>query len=171
LSRIVTRAVKVSLAFTAALGVLAFTSVGVGDILLDVYLLAMGGVLLLALVRTTRVKAPASGPSGLDQALKRMETMPADSEELTLARDLELSRASAFHLHVRLRPVFQEIASHRLRKRYGVELASEPERARELLGTASWEIVRPDRLPPADRLAKGSPLSELREVVDELERV
>ena len=78
MSRIVTRAVKVSLAFSVALGVLAFTSVGVEDLLLDVYLLAMGGVILLALVRTTRVKAPASGPSPLDRALERMRAAPAD---------------------------------------------------------------------------------------------
>ena len=63
MSRIVTRAVKVGLAASAALGILAFASTGLRDILLDAYLLAMGGVLLLALVRTTRAKAPAGGPS------------------------------------------------------------------------------------------------------------
>jgi hypothetical protein len=170
-SRVVSRAVKVALALTAALGILAFTSTGMRDVLLDVYLLAMGGVLLLALVRTTRVKAPASGPSQLDRARERMETLPADSAELTLVRELELSRMSAFHLHVRLRPVLREIAAHRLRRRYGVELADEPGRARELIGSAAWEIVRPERPPPRDRLATGPSFAQLREVVDELERV
>jgi hypothetical protein len=131
----------------------------------------MGGVLLLALVRTTRVKAPAAGPSQLDRARERMETLPSDSSELTLVRELELSRMSAFHLHVRLRPILREIAAHRLRKRYGVELADEPGRARELIGSAAWEIVRPDRRPPRDRLAKGPSFAQLREVVDELEKV
>jgi hypothetical protein len=100
-----------------------------------------------------------------------METIPADLGELSLARDLELSTMSAFHLHVRLRPVLREIAAHRVRKRYGVELESEPERARELIGTAAWELVRPHRPPPTERLAHGPPLSHLREVIDELERV
>jgi hypothetical protein len=171
LRRIVWRAVKVGFAFSVALGILAFTSSGLRDVLLDVYLLAMGGVLLLALVRTTRAKAPAGGPSALEAALERMETVPPDSGELAVVRDLELSRESAFHLHVRLRPVLQEIAAHRLRKRYGVELESEPGRARELIGSAAWELVRPDRGPPADRLEQGPPLSHLREVVDELEKV
>jgi len=171
MSRIVTRAVKVGLAVSAALGILAFASTGLRDILLDAYLLAMGGVLLLALVRTTRAKAPAGGPSELEQARQRMETIPADLGELSLARDLELSTTSAFHLHVRLRPVLREIAAHRVRKRYGVELEFEPERARELIGTAAWELVRPHRPPPAERLAHGPPLSHLREVIDELERV
>jgi len=168
---VVSRALKVTLALSAALGILAFTSTGMRDVLLDVYLLAMGGVLLLALVRTTRVKAPAGGPSQLDRARERMETLPADSSELTLVRELELSRMSAFHLHVRLRPVLREIAAHRLRKRYGVELADEPGRARELIGSAAWEIVRPERRPPQDRLATGPSFAQLREVVDELERV
>ena len=171
MSRIVTRAVKVGLAASAALGILAFASTGLRDILLDAYLLAMGGVLLLALVRTTRAKAPAGGPSELERALERMKTIPADRGELSLARDLELSTMSAFHLHVRLRPVLREIAAHRLRKRYGVELESEPERARELIPSGAWELVRPHRPPPAERLAPGPPLSHLREVIGELERV
>jgi hypothetical protein len=171
MSRVVSRALKVALALSAALGILAFTSTGMRDVLLDVYLLAMGGVLLLALVRTTRVKAPAAGPSQLDRARERMETLPADSSELTLVRELELSRMSAFHLHVRLRPILREIAAHRLRKRYGVELADEPGRARELIGSAAWEIVRPERRPPQDRLATGPSFAQLREVVDELEKV
>ncbi len=169
--RIVIQAVKVGLAASAALGILAFTSSGLHDVLLDAYLLALGGVLLLALVRTTRAKAPASGLSELERALDRMKTIPRDSGELALVRDLELSTMSAFHLHVRVRPVLREIAAHRLRKRFGVELESEPERARELIGTAAWELVRPHRPPPADRLAHGPPLSHLRAVVDELERV
>ena len=171
MSRVLSRALKVTLALTAALGILAFTSTGMRDILLDVYLLAMGGVLLLALVRTTRVKAPAAGPSQLDRARERMEALPADSAELTLVRELELSKMSAFHLHVRLRPILREIAAHRLRKRYGVELADEPGRARELIGSAAWEIVRPERPPPRDRLATGPSFAQLREVVDELEKV
>ena len=171
MSRVVSRALKVAIALSAALGILAFTSTGMRDILLDVYLLAMGGVLLLALVRTTRVKAPAAEPSQFDRARERMEALPADSGELTLVRELELSKMSAFHLHVRLRPVLREIAAHRLRKRYGVELADEPGRARELIGSAAWEIVRPERPPPRDRLATGPSFAQLREVVDELEKV
>ena len=171
MKRIVWRATKLAVAFSAGLGILAFTSSGLRDVLLDVYLLAMGGVLLLALVRTTRAKAPAGGPSELDRALDAMETVPADSGELAVVRDLELSSQSAFHLHVRLRPILREIAAYRLRKRYGVELESEPDRARELVGSAAWELVRPERRPPADRLEHGPPLSHLRQVVDELERV
>jgi hypothetical protein len=170
-SRIVIRAVKVALAVTIAVGIGAFASSGLREVLLDAYLLAMGGVLLLALVRTTRAKAPPGRPSELERTLAAMGTGPADSGELALVRDLELSTMSAFHLHVRLRPVLREIAAHRLRKRYGVDLDAEPGRARELVGAAAWEVVRPRRPPPADRLASGPPVSDLREIVAELEKV
>jgi hypothetical protein len=65
----------------------------------------------------------------------------------------------------------REVAAHRLRARYGVELDAEPARAHELVGAAAWELVRPDRPPPADRLSTGPTLGELRTVIDELEAI
>jgi hypothetical protein len=171
MNRIRARAVKVGLAVSAAAGIAAFASSGGHAIVLDVYLLCMGGVLLLALVRTTAARAPVPRGSRLDAALAAMRRAPADSGEPALARELELSMYNAFHLHARLRPVLREIAAHRLRSRYGVELDSEPGRARGLVGPAAWEVVRPDRPPPADRLGVGPQLHELRGVVDELEAI
>jgi hypothetical protein len=103
--------------------------------------------------------------------LAEMRRVPADSGAPALLRDLELARASAFHLHVRVRPVLREIAAHRLRTRYGVELDREAARARELAGASVWEVVRPDRSPPVDRLALGPSTAELRTVADELEAI
>lgn len=171
MKRIVWRAAKVAVGLSVAAGIALFASTGVRDVLLDAYLLALGGVLLLALVRTTRAKAPATSRSELDETIAAMGLGPSDSAELALVRDVELSTVSDFHLHVRLRPVLREIAAHRLRARYGVDLDAEPARARELVGTEAWELVRPDRLPPRDRLAGGPPLSYLRDVADELERI
>jgi hypothetical protein len=171
MSWITARAVKVGLVVSAAAGVAALTSSGGHAILLDVYLLCMGGVLLLALVRVTRTQAPATGAAQFDTALAAMRRPAAESGEPALVRDLELSTYSAFHLHARLRPVLREVAAHRLRSRYGVELDAEPARARGLVGTAAWELVRPDRPPPSDRLSTGPTLAELRTVVDELEAI
>jgi len=128
-------------------------------------------VLLLALVRVTLAQAPAARDSRFDAALAAMRRPAAESGEPALLRDLELSTYSAFHLHARLRPVLREVAAHRLRARYGVELDAEPARAHELVGAAAWELVRPDRPPPADRLSTGPTLGELRTVVDELEAI
>jgi hypothetical protein len=53
----------------------------------------------------------------------------------------------------------------------GVELDGEPARAQELVGAAAWELVRPNRPPPGDRLSAGLSVAELSLVVDELEAI
>ena len=168
---IVFRAIKVWLALSVGIGIAAFTSPGLGQVLLDAYLLGVAGVLLLALVRATRLKAPPEQRSQLDQTLVAMRRDRTESADFGFEHDLENSTLSAFHLHRRLRPVLREIAAHRLLTKYAVDLDAEPARARELVGATAWEIVRPDRDFPADRRAAGPPLSHLRQVVTELERI
>ena len=171
MSSIAARAFKVGFALSAAAGLTALAVSGARSILLDVYFLGMGGVLLLALVRTTR-EGGSTGRSDFDRALEEMSRRhPSDSGELTLVNEVEQSSASALHLHVRLRPILREIAAHRLWMRFGVDLDREQERARELVGANAWELVRPERLPPSDRLARGPAPADLRVVVEELERL
>jgi hypothetical protein len=169
MNRITARAVKWGLVVTAAAGVAALASSGVNAIVLDVYLLSIGAVVLLALVRTTRTYAVPPRSSTFETALAAMRRTPAESGELTLVRELELSTYNSFHFHARLRPLLRDIAAHRLRSRSGVERDAEAPRARELVGREAWEVVRPDRPPPADRLAPGPTLAELGVVVEELE--
>ena len=171
MNRIRARAVKWGLIVTAAAGVAAIASSGAHAIVLDVYLLCIGAVILLALVRTTRAQAPARRASHFDGALAAMRRGPAEPGEPELVRELELSTYNVFHFYARLRPLLRDIAAHRLRSRYGIELDAEPLRARELVGNEAWEVVRPDREPPADRLAAGPTLGELRLVVEELEAI
>ena len=171
MNRITARAVKWGLVVTAAAGVAAIASSGAHAIVLDVYLLCIGAVLLLALVRTTRVHTPAQRNSPFDAALASMRRAPAEPSEPTLVRELELSTYNAFHFHVRLRLLLRDVAAHRLRARYGVELDAEPARARELVASAAWDVVRPGREPPKDRMGAGPTLDELRLVVDELEAI
>jgi hypothetical protein len=171
MSWIARRAIKLALVISLAVGVAAFALAGLRDVLLDVYLLAMGGVLLLALVRTTSGQGAPAG-SQFDRALSELRgRYPRDSGELALVHDVRQSTVSAFHLHLRLRPVLREIAAHRLWTRFGVDLDREPERARGLVGAAAWELVRPERPAPVDRLGPGPPGSALRHVADELERI
>jgi hypothetical protein len=171
MSWIIARAVKLWLLISAGVGIAAFASPGLRTVLLDAYLVALGGVFLLALVRMTLATAPVVKVSEFDRALAAMRKSPPDADELDLARDLELSRLNAFHLHLRVRPLLREIAAHRLLRSYGIDLDAEPGRARELVGASAWELVRPDRPSPRDRLAPGPPLSSLRDVVADLENV
>jgi hypothetical protein len=171
MSSIVQRAFKVGLVLSLAVGITAWAVSGARSILLEAYLLGMGGVLLLALVRATREGGPSTGPSDFDRALAESRHHASDSGELALVRDIKQSTISALHLHVRLRPILREIAGHRLWMRSGIDLDREPVRARELIGANAWELVRPERPPPSDRLAPGPALADLRVVVDELERL
>jgi hypothetical protein len=172
MSWIVRRALKLGLVFSAAIAFAAFAIAGLRDALLEIYLLGIGGVLLLALVRTTSESASGTATSDFDRAVADMNRRyPSDSGELSLVHDVQQSVASAFHLHTRLRPMLREIAAHRLSMRFAVDLDREQERARELIGGDAWELVRPERLPPGDRLAPGPPASHLSKVVEELERI
>ena len=166
------RAINLGLVFSAAIAIAAFAVSGVRDALLEVYLLGIGGVFLLALVRTTNGSGSGTATSDFDRAFADMgRRYPSDSGELSLVHDVQQSVASSFHLHTRLRPLLREIAAHRLWMRFGVDLDREHERARGLVGGEAWELVRPERPSPGDRLASGPPASHLSKVVEELERI
>jgi hypothetical protein len=171
MNRIRARAIKWGLVATAAAGIAALASSGAHAIVLDVYLLCIGAVLLLALVRTTRALASEQRTSQFDRAVAAMRAAPAEPGEPALAREVELATYNAFHFYARLRPLLRDIAAHRLRAHYGVELDREPARARELVGSEAWDVVRPDRQPPADRLGRGPTVEDLQSVVAELEAV
>ena len=171
MNRITARAVRWGLTVTAAAGIAALASSGAREIVLDVYLLCIGAVFLLALVRTTRANAPAQRSSPFDAAVTAMRRGVGEAAEQPLVRDLELSTYNALHFYSRLRPVFRDIAAHRLRSRYGVELDSEPGRASGLVARDAWNVVRPDREPPTDRMAAGPTLDELNVVVEQLEAI
>jgi hypothetical protein len=171
MNRIRARAIRRGVAVTAAAGIALLASSGAHPIVLDVYLLCIGAVILLALVRVTRAQAPAQRASPFDVALAAMRRAPAESAQPALVREVELSTYNAFHFYARLRPLLRDVAAHRLRSRYGVELDAEPGRARELVASEAWEVVRPDLEPPADRLGSGPTVGELRVLVDELEAI
>jgi hypothetical protein len=148
---------------------LLFTS-GVRRTVVDIYLLVLLGVIMLALFRVARALRKSQSVSPFEAALVAMRApQPEDTPPLEAERDIELSRIETLHFHVRVRPVLREIAAHRLRTRYAVELDREPERARELLPSDVWEVVRPERPFPSDRLAAGPTLAEQRKVLDGLE--
>ncbi|MFL5952113.1 MAG: hypothetical protein ACJ74M_10975 [Gaiellaceae bacterium] len=167
---ITARAVKWVVIVTAAAGIAVLASSGAHAIVVDVYLLCLGAVVLLALVRTTRTHATAQR-SSFDAAYASMRRAPAEPAEPALVRELELSSYNAFHFHSRLRPLLRDVAAHRLRSRYGVELDLEPARARELVAREAWEAVRPDRPPPQDRMGAGPTMDDLSVMLDELEAI
>jgi hypothetical protein len=82
-----------------------------------------------------------------------------------------LGTAGSFDLHHHLRPRLRSISQGLLTTRRGISLDAEPEAARAALGGQAHELVRQDRPPPEDRLARGMPIADLEQVVRSLEHV
>jgi hypothetical protein len=88
-----------------------------------------------------------------------------------LEQEAAIGVAGAFDLHHRLRPRLRALALDLLDTRRRLSLDRDEEQARRALGDATYELVRKDRSPPEDRLARGLPPAALAEVVESLERI
>lgn len=131
--------------------------------------LFLGALLMLWLVAATHAGSGAGGPSAYERARGRRGS-PAVRRPATLERlerEVVMAGGNAFDFHLRLRPRFQSIAAHRLAARRGLEL----EGGRHVLGEEAWELLRPDRPPPADRFAPGVAIERQRDLLDRLERI
>lgn len=161
-------------ALFGAVGAVIAAGVRPGDrgLVLDAYLLFAGGLALLVLVHLTRTVLPTAGRSLFERALRAPPRPRPRPDALgSLERRVLLATETAFEVHYRLRPLLREIASHRLSARRGIDLEADPEAAREALGAEAWELVRPDRAAPVDRLGPGLRLADLRAAVHSLERI
>jgi hypothetical protein len=106
----------------------------------------------------------------VDEALDLPEHDEERLPELErLEREVTLGTASAHDLHFRLRPTLRETAANLLAVRRGIDLDGQPARARAALGEDTWQLVRRDVEPPADRLGRGVDPARLRAAVDALE--
>lgn len=157
------------LATIGVLGVVGFVP-GRAELAVHVYLLVLASLALGWLVTVLRRAHPPAGPSPFDLGLReRPRPLQPLPELARLEREVTLATTTAFDVHFRLRPVLLRIARRTLQARRGIDLDRNPAAARELLGPDAWELVRPDREPPADRSAPGIDLRSLRRMVDRLE--
>ena len=135
-----------------------------------VWLLLVCGIALAAVLRSLLRSYPPAPRSPLEDALERRtpteERLPSLAR---LEREVTLGTSSSYDLHYRLRPTLRETAAGLLAVRRGIPLDAEPQRARAALGDATWQLVRPDREPPEDRLARGLTENDLRALVESLE--
>ena len=123
-------------------------------------------VVIAALRRAYPRERPLRSPARREPRSRAIPGMLGRLEQETV-----LGVAGSFDLHYRLRPRLRGLAADLLAARRGVSLDAAPERARDLLGEATWELLRRDRPPPEDRLAPGLPSNDLRGVVESLERL
>jgi hypothetical protein len=145
-------------------GYVALAQPGLRNVTLHVYVFVVGALLMLGLVAAAGDSVPRRSRSELDQALaERNRRTPRLPDVERTEREVTLATASAYDLHYRLLPHLREIAQCRLER---AGKAPGP----ETLGRW-WELLRPDRPEPEDRFAPGIKQSELRALVDELERM
>ena len=135
---------------------------------LELYVVGLGGIGVAgAAAAGLRGREIDDGPAFLLAAWWRRRRRPRRYERLRQLEEVEHAAAfclsTAFDVHFRLRPHLVRIAEHRLGAR-GARLAD----GASLLGPELWEVVRPDREPPADRHARGIDLAGLRAMVDRL---
>ena len=132
---------------------------------LDIFILVVGGIALVDVVILLRNAYPLEHVPEIAAALVREAEPSQRPPQLErLEREVTMATATAFDLHARLRPQLREIAEMRLATR-GVRL----EDAQGVLDEDLWELVRPDRPPPANRHADGIPPAELRRAIEALE--
>ena len=135
---------------------------------IGIYVLFVGALALLTLTRATRAAHPAAA-SAMERALGRRPPRDERLPELErLEREVLLGMSTAFDFHYRLRPLLQDVARRKLAVARGIDLDADPDHARAVLGERTWELVRPDREPPEDRLGPGVAASELAAAVDTL---
>jgi hypothetical protein len=154
----------------AVLGVALFLS-GQLDLALRVYVLTVCGTALVLGVLVLREGAPAEHP--LRDPVRRASVgrRPPPSSLARLEHETAIGVAGSFDLHFRLVPRLRAIAAGLLEHRRRISLEARPDDARAVLGERTWELVRPDRPAPDDRLAHGLGQQELDAVVDSLEAV
>jgi hypothetical protein len=162
-------AVRMLIPATVALGLVAVLLPGRLALAARIYALVVCGIALLAALRALRTAYPPLTPrrrTGRGEAGRR-----APASLTRLEDETALGVAGTFDLHYRLRPRVRAIAAEVLEARRHVSLDGDPRLAREVLGEETWSLVRADRPPPDDRLARGMPVAELRRVVESLERL
>ena len=155
---------------TVALVVIGGGAPGRLELAARIYALLVCGVALVVLVRAVRradpPETPLRDPAGSADRGRRPPPSLARLEQLAA-----LGVASSFDLQYRLLPPLRSIAAGLLASRRRVELDGEPETARRILGDDVWDLVRPARPAPQDRVSRGISPSELTRVVETLERV
>lgn len=103
--------------------------------------------------------------------LSRRLRKPAPRQLEKIERLVMFSRSTAFDAEWRLIPLLRAIAAERLESRRGIDVVSQPAAARALLGDEAWEVVKPGRTHPVDRMATGLTLEELDAAVTSIERI
>jgi hypothetical protein len=155
---------------TLALVAVAVIFPGRAGLAVRVYALILAATALALVLVALRRAFPPERPLRDSRRARRARRSPPASLD-RIENEAALGVAGSFDLHFRLVPRLRSIAGGLLASRRRLSLETQTEAAHALLGDITWELVRPDRQAPDDRLARGLEPDDLDRVVEALEGV
>jgi hypothetical protein len=136
-----------------------------------VWLLVVLGLAFVAFLGVVEAAYP-HGVSPFGASLVRHpEPLQRPSSLARLEREVSMAGSAAFDVHFRLRPTVTELATELLHARRGIELRTDPDSARAVLGEEAWALVEPNRAAPTDRHAAGIDEAGAARLLAALERI
>ena len=154
---------------TAALLAIVVFAPGRIELGVRVYALVLCAAVIVVLLLALRRAYPEE--SVLREPTARASTRVPPPSLARIELETALAVAGSFDLHYHLVPRLRTLAAGLLGSRRQVSLEEDRDAAQAILGDEAWELVRPDRPAPRDRLAKGIAPRELARAVDALESV
>ena len=152
------------------LAILAFLP-GRIELAIRVYALFVAGIALALMVAVLRRAYPRATPLRVPAKQRGASRRGVPAVLARLEQEVALGAAGSFDLHHHLRPRLRALTGELLTTRRRLSLDDDTAQAREALGEETWELVRSDRPPPEDRLARGIAPEALSRVVTSLERI
>ena len=152
------------------LAILAFLP-GRIELAIRVYALVVAGMALALMVAVLRRAYPRATPLRVSAKRRVAARRGVPAVLARLEQEVALGAAGSFDLHHHLRPRLRALTGELLTTRRRLSLDDDTAQAREALGEETWELVRSDRPPPEDRLARGITPEALSRVVTSLERI
>ena len=132
-------------------------------------------LLLLTLIAAVTIGARIRRAWPPTPRFDRLVPRPSEAETRVLQLEalsgrLAGGRPSALDVHQRIRPLVTTIVAAQLARSYGIDLERRPDRAEQLVGPRTWELIRPGVEAPRDAWGPTWSTAELDELVSELER-
>lgn len=158
----------IAAATVVTVAVLRSVNIGVSILLVVAAFIALR-LLMLAVAEVAPPPLPKRGAAGRNIADDEGFYQWAGTDSLRTAvrrweQQLEWSQSDPYAFSRNVLPVLAELTDERLRLRHGITRASDPRRARDLLGEPAWQLLAdPGRRPPKVR--------DLSAFMDTLERL
>jgi hypothetical protein len=132
------------------------------SLVINIWLLTIGGLVVWSFWRALGAALPTAGRSAFDRvratSLEKPAILPGVVDVEAAILDAEWSWNGLEH---RLRPILRRAAAARLLEKHQIDLETEPDGARRALGEELWELIGPEPYgPPQAAADAGTPAAD-----------